>query len=241
MLITSGKGGSGKSTFAVNCGAALTQLGQKVLLIDADAGLRALDLMLSVTEKVVYDLSDVLAGRCEPVRAIVETDVPGLYLMSAPAKVCEGAMDSESFRQLCQGLTHYYDFVLIDSPAGVGGGARTAAAAADTAIIIATGDPVCVRDADRIASAVLACGVVNIRLVINRLNMRIIRKNPAFNLDRIIDMTAVQLIGIVPEDEAVTEAVYSGRPVAFSRKGASQAFRNIAGRLLGEDVPLMKL
>ena len=241
ILITSGKGGSGKSTLAVNVGASLAMRGLKVLLIDADAGMRALDLMLGLSGKVVYDIADILAGRCEPVRAILESPVNQLHLLPAPQTTAVELIEPEGIKRLCRGLSHYYDFVIIDSPAGSGAGAVTAAAPAEKALIVTTADPVSVRDADRMASILFSLGVHDLRLVINRVVPKLVRKRALPDLDRVIDGAALQLIGVVPEDERVAACACVGRPAVPYPKGAAVAFRNIAGRLNGEEVPLMKL
>lgn len=240
ILVTSGKGGSGKSTFAVNCGAALAREGKSVLLVDTDAGLRALDLMLGVSDQVVYDLKNVLAGECETFKAILSTDVQNLFLLPAPQSVSCEFLDGAVLKRLCRGLAGYYDFVMVDSPAGVGSGARIAAACCDRAVVIATADPVCVRDADRIAAVLISMGINNIRLVINRVNPRLVRRKEMPDLDAVIDGAALQLIGVVPEDEAVTMAAFAGRALS-GRSSAARAYANIAARLCGRDVPLMKL
>lgn len=241
ILVTSGKGGAGKSTFAVNCGAALASAGKSVLLVDTDAGLRALDLMLGVSDKVVYDLKNVLAGECETFKAILSTNVANLFLLPAPQSVSCEYLDSAVLKRLCSGLAGYYDFVMVDSPAGVGSGARIAAACCDSAVVVATADPVCVRDADRIASVLIETGIRHIRLVINRVNARLVRRKAFPDLDAVIDGAAIQLIGVVPEDEAVTMAAFSGRALAGGRSQAARAYANIAARLCGREVPLLKL
>lgn len=241
ILIASGKGGCGKSTLAVNCGAVLAGLGRKVLLIDTDAGLRALDMLLSVSDRVVYDLSDVLASRCEPVKAIVATAVAGLELLPAPSEAYDGVFEPEGFRKLCKGLARYYDYLLLDSPAGIGAGMLTAAAAADRAVVIATADPLAVRDAGRVAQVLRGLGMADIRLVLNRVVPSLIRRKTAYSLDGAIDGASIRLLGIVPEDRRVTVAGYEGKPVAPGRKGAGAAFSNIARRIDGEDIPLMNL
>lgn len=241
ILIASGKGGTGKSTFAVNCGAALARLGRKVLLIDADAGLRALDLMLGASDRVIYDLNDVLAGVCEPVRAILSTREPGLFLLPAPQSVSSEYLDGNEFKRLCRGLSRYYDYLFIDSPAGVGPGAQIAAAACERAMVVSTIDPVCVRDADKVAGMLLGLQVTDIRLVLNRVNSRLIRTGHVPNLDAAIDGAALQLIGVVPEDEGIMIAACEERPLFPNEKGAARAFANIALRLEGRDIPLMKL
>lgn len=240
ILVTSGKGGSGKSTFSANVGVALARMGKRVLLIDTDTGLRALDLMLSVADRVVYDLSDVLLGRCETIKAIVETDIENLSLLPAPT--LEGEFSGSGIEKLCRGLAQYYDYVLIDSPAGVGSGMEAAAAGADRAVVVSTADPVSIRDADQVARVLLRRGITDIRLVINRIVPKLVRKKAPGGLDRAIDMAALRLLGIVPEDAKVTASVYTGKPAALLKKSAAAtAFGNIARRITGEDVPLMKL
>lgn len=238
VLFASGKGGVGKSSLAAGCGYALAQRGRKTLLVDADSGLRAQDLLLGVADRTVFDVGDVLAGRCEPGRAIIETSYPGLHLLPA---MLEGEPEAEAFRELLRGLAHFYGFVLVDAPAGVGAGVKAPAGAADTAVLVTTPEPVAVRDAGRAAQILRAQGVPELRLVINRVEPRLIRKKVLPNLDDVIDAAAVRLLGAVPEDKQVVAAAVLGRPVSLLRHGAGQAVRNIAARLDGEEVPLMKL
>jgi septum site-determining protein MinD len=249
ILVTSGKGGSGKSTLTVNCGVALAESDKKVLLIDADIGLRSLDLMLGVSDIVVYDLNDVLSGRCEPVKAIMNTSINNLQLLPAPQSTVTEDIEGNEMKRLCKGLSHYYDYVIIDSPAGIGQSTITAAMGCDRAIVVATADPVCIRDADKIAVMLTKIGITNIRLVLNRINPALIRKKFIPYLDAAIDGAALQLIGVIPEDEQVTIASFTGKILTSKlhygnniiHKGASQAFMNIANRLEGRDIPLMKL
>lgn len=222
---------------------ALSLLKNRVLLIDTDAGLRALDIMLGISDRVVYDLADILSGRCEPAKAIVKTPWGRLSLLPAP--VVEDECDSaEALSELCKQLRQCFDFIFLDSPAGMGKWARAAAAAADQAILVVTPDPVCIRDADRMAGHVLSRHVDDIRLVINRVQPNILRKKLDGGLDVIIDAASVQLIGIVPEDRQISLAAYDGKPVVqtlHTRGGAAEAYCNIARRLCGEDVPLMDI
>lgn len=241
ICITSGKGGTGKSSFAANCGAALARNGRRVLLIDADAGLRSLDLMLGASESLVFDLGDVLAGRCEPVKAIVPTSEPGLTLLSSPQDSSEDNLDEEAFVRLAKGLSHYYDFVMIDSPAGLGECAQAAAKAASRAVVIATPDPVSARNAEKASRMLEKCGVTDARLVLNRVTPGFIRAGLLMNLDDAIDCASLQLIGVVPEDPDIPAAAFRGQPLRPGKKGAALAYRNIAGRIEGEDIPLMKL
>ncbi|ADU25875.1 AAA family ATPase [Ethanoligenens harbinense] len=241
ISVTSGKGGTGKSTFTVNCGAALALSGKTVLLVDADAGLRSLDIMLRVSDQVVYDLADILQGRCEPAKAIVKTPWNRLSMIPAPAADEETGC-ADALQKLCRGLCQYYDFILLDSPAGMGTWAKATAAAADLAILVVTPDPVCIRDADRMAGRVLSGLVPEIRLVINRVQPQLLRKKLDGGLDVIIDAAAVQLLGVVPEDRRIALAAYDGDPIVHTpdaHGGAAEAYCNIARRLLGEDIPLM--
>jgi septum site-determining protein MinD len=240
VLIASGKGGVGKSTLAVNCGAALAARGRKVLLIDSDAGLRSLDLMLAVSDRVIYDIGDVLSGRCEPARAIIVTDCHNLHLMSAPQTELAEMTDISAMRTLYKGLSRYYDYVIVDSPAGIGLGVTVPAQAADSAVIVTTNDHVCIRDAGRMAQALRSRGILKISLVINRVDLKLIRKKIMPDLDEVIDGAAVQLLGVIPEDKRVIMAASAGKPVVVLRRGAAAAFSNIAARLDGEDIPLMK-
>lgn len=241
LLVTSGKGGSGKSTFTVNCGTALAQRGRKVLLVDADAGLRSLDLMLGISDRVIFDLGDVLSGRCEPAKAIIVTDCHNLHLLPAPQTDCTDMTDSAAIDKLYKGLATYYDYVFIDSPAGTAANVTVPAAIAQCTIVVATADSVCIRDAERLSQVIRECGATNLRLVLNRVDAKLIRKKVLPDLDTAIDGTSVQLIGVVPEDRRVIMASAVGKPVTIFHGGAATAFQNIAARLDGENIPLMKL
>lgn len=241
VLVTSGKGGSGKSTFSVNCASALAKRGRKVLLIDADTGLRSLDLMLGISDRVNYDLGDVLAGRCETGKAIIVTDSHDLHLMPAPASLSEDMKNSEIISKLYRGLTFYYDYVFVDSSAGINEGVMAPAREADISVVVATDDNVCIRDAGRVSQILREHGAENIRLVLNRVQPKLIRKNVLPNLDEAIDNAAAQLLGIVPEDKHITLAAAHGRSVLMFRSQAAKAFLNIAARLDGEDIPLMNI
>lgn len=241
ILIASGKGGSGKSTFTVNCGTALAQRGHKVLLIDADIGLRSLDLMLAVSDRVVFDIGDVLSGRCEPGKAIIVTDCHNLHLLPASQTECDDMTDSAVIGKLYRGLAEYYDYVFVDSPAGVGAIVTAPAGIAACTVAVATADSICIRDAEHLSRMLRAHGAKNIRLVLNRVEPKLIRKKVMPDLDAAIDGATIQLLGVIPEDKHVFMAAAAGKPVTVLRKGAAQAFRNIAARLDGEEIPLMRL
>lgn len=238
-VVTSGKGGAGKSTVTAGLGAALAAAGRKVLLVDGDAGLRSLDLIMGIADGTVYDLSDVFSGRCEPIRAIYPSPVyEGVSVIPAPVSLDRLCPPRDMVR-LCRGFARYYDEVLIDCPAGVGPGFTTATAAAERALIVTTPDMVCARDA-YVVSELLEERHIPARLIINRLRATPILKGTTPDVDEIIDLCGVQLIGLVPEDEALTTASGNGRPLP-ARSAATDCFDNIARRLLGEAVPLAKL
>ena len=238
-VVTSGKGGAGKSTVTAGLGCALAKRGQRVLLVDADAGLRSLDLMLGIGDNAMYDLADVFAGRCEPIRAMYPSPIcEGVSVLPAPTGL-DACCRPEEMRKLCRGLTRYYDQVLIDCPAGVGKGFLTAVAGADQAVVVTTPDMVCARDA-QIVGGLLAARQLPARLVINRLRPRLICRGRLPDVDTVMDTSGIRLLGLVPEDELVATSCAYGRPLP-ENCAAGLCFDNIARRLLGEDVALAKL
>ncbi|MCI8440910.1 MAG: septum site-determining protein MinD [Provencibacterium sp.] len=235
-LVTSGKGGAGKSTVSVYSAAALVRRGRRVLLLEMDAGLRGLDILLGVCDRTVFDMSDVLEGRCEPVKAIVECAwCPGLHLMPAPLDrsffPCSGDL-----ARLCRGLSSYYDYLLIDTPAGLGIGFEVSLSVAQSAFIVATPDPVAVRDAASVAALIFERGLTDVKLLINRLPPRP-GQMLVSDLDSCIDTVGAQLIGVIPEERALAAASARGGELpADSPAGAE--FLRIAGRIEGEYTPL---
>ena len=238
-VVTSGKGGAGKSTVSAGLGYALAAAGASVLLVDGDAGLRSLDLMLGIGQDVVLDLSDIFAGNCEPVKAVYTSRFSDrLALLPAPSRL-EGLCSPADLRRLCRGFARLYDFVLIDCPAGTGTGFETAVAAAESALVVTTPDLICARDAGLVADMLEDAGVPA-RLIINRIRVSPVLQGKMPDLDTIIDTAGVQLIGAIPEDEALTIAVANGRPLPENGVAAA-CFRNIARRFCGDNVPLMPL
>lgn len=238
VVVTSGKGGVGKSTVSVGLACQLAQMGQRVLVIDTDAGLRSLDLMLGI-DQTVYDLSDIFARRCETSAAIYESPVcENVFMIPAPTSL-EELCSPKEMQYLCEGLAEVYDTVIIDCPAGIGRGFQTAIAAADRAIIVATPDAVCARDAF-ITASLLDRLDISYKMVINRLRPRAVMKSKMLDLDEVIDMAGVPLLGVIPEDEAVTLATANALPLP-KKSHAATCFRNIAERFCGKAVPLAKL
>lgn len=238
VLIASGKGGVGKSCCSVFLGQALARHGFRVLLIELDAGMRGLDLMLGMRERCPYDMGDVLKGMCDPYDAVTPSDsIHGLSLLSAPAGEWNEFQQADLI-WLCREISAYYDWILLDAPAGIGRGFHLGLEAADRALVVVTPDPICVRDAYT-ASVLLerARGSgFSQRLIINRVTKSAVGDSLP-DLDAVIDQAAVQLIGVVPEDSSVALSAANGVPLPASAK-AFQAFENIAWRLDGLYRPL---
>lgn len=235
-VVTSGKGGAGKSTVSAGLACALARRDRRVLLVDGDAGLRSLDVMLGIAGQAVYDLADVIAGDCAPADAVYPSPIcPNVFVMPAPVEL-ERLAKPEELAALCHRLTAFYDDVIIDCPAGIGSGFETATAAAERALVVSTPDMVCARDA-QIMARLLREKAIPARLVINRLRVRPILRGKMPDIDELIDTASLQLIGVLPEDEAVAVANAYGKPLPTDSV-ASQCFANLAARYLGEDVPL---
>ena len=243
ITVTSGKGGVGKTTSTANLGVALALREQRVVCIDADIGLRNLDVILGLENRIVYDLVDVVEGRCRLRQAMVrDKRLAELYLLPAAQTRDKTAVQPEEMVQVCEQLRPDYDFVLIDSPAGIEQGFRNAIAPADEAVIVTTPDVSAVRDADRIIGLLEASEKNSLQLLINRLRPEMVRREDMLSIDDVLDVLAIDLLGVIPEDEQVIIATNRGRPLALDgRSRAGQAYKNVAGRVMGEDVPLMSL
>lgn len=237
-VITSGKGGVGKSTVAAGLGAALERRGRRVLLIDMDAGLRSLDFMLGVSCDLVYDLSDVVTGNCEPSKAVYPCGGGnGLFLLPAPQNP-EDVVSPDIMTQLCRVFTRYYDHILIDCPAGLGRGFQAAIAPAQRALVISTPDPLCLRGTDRVRRLLEDREIPEIRLVVNRFQAKNFFRLEGFeDLDAVIDACGIQLIAVIPEDFAVARSAVKGIPVS-GKSAAAKALHRLSARLEGEDIPL---
>jgi septum site-determining protein MinD len=243
ITVTSGKGGVGKTTATANMGAALADLGHKVVCIDADIGLRNLDVVLGLENRIVYDLVDVVEGRCRLRQAMIrDKRLPELYLIPAAQTRDKSAVSPSDMIRLCDELRPEYDWILIDSPAGIERGFRNAVAPADIVIVITNPEVSAVRDADRIIGLIEAEEKGPARLVINRIKPEMVRRGDMLAVEDVLELLAVELIGMIPEDENVLMGSNRGMPVALDGKSrAGQAFRNIARRLNGEKVPFMSM
>ncbi len=243
LTVTSGKGGVGKTTATANIAAALAAEGQKVVCIDADIGLRNLDVVLGLENRIVYDLVDVVEGRCRLPQAMIrDKRLPTLFLIAAAQTRDKTAVSPSDMVRLCDELRTLCDWVLIDSPAGIERGFRNALAPADQVLVVTNPEVSAVRDADRIIGLVEAEEKGPAQLVINRLNPRMVKAGDMLTPEDVVDLLAIDLLGIVPEDEQVVVSTNRGTPVVLDGKSkAGQAFRNIAARLRGRSVPFMDL
>lgn len=237
-VITSGKGGTGKSTVTAGLGAALVRRGSRVLLIDCDAGMRGIDLMLGVSGELVFDIADIINGNCPPASAIYPCrTVPELYILPAPQNIRD-ELSPSVMKQLTRVLKGYYDHILIDCPAGIGMGFETAVAPADRAVLVTNAEPLSVRGCDKVRRKLQYCSVDDISLIINRFSEKKFRKLDAYpDLDAVIDEAGARLLGVVPEDLAGANASQKGLPIEGSMK-AAEAFDRIAARLDGKEAPL---
>ncbi len=246
IVVTSGKGGVGKTTTTANVGAALAREGEKVVVIDVDVGLRNLDVVMGLEGRVVFDLIDVLEGRCKMRQALIrDKRVENLYLLPASQTKDKESLDPKIFRPVVRHLIEDegFDRVLIDSPAGIEKGFKTAAAPAEGALVVVNPEVSSVRDADRIIGLLEADGVSENRLIINRLRPDMVKRGDMLSVDDIGEILGLRLIGIVPEDEGILVSTNIGEPVALRKEksAAGAEFRNIAKRIRGEDVPLPDL
>ncbi|MDI6769997.1 MAG: septum site-determining protein MinD [Anaerolineales bacterium] len=243
LTIASGKGGVGKTTAVANIGVALAARGHKVICVDSDIGLRNLDVVMGLENRIVYDLVDVVEGRCRLRQAMIrDKRVPELYLIPAAQTRDKSAVSPSDMIHLCNELRPECDWVLIDSPAGIERGFHNAIAGADKIIVMTNPEMSAVRDADRVIGLVEAEEKGTPVLVINRLNSAMVKRGEMISVEDVLDLLAIKLLGIVPEDENVLVASNKGVPLALDGKSkAGLAFQNIARRLLGEEVPFLDL
>jgi septum site-determining protein MinD len=250
VTITSGKGGVGKTTVAANLGIALAMRGQQVVVIDADVGLRNLDVMLGLENRIVYDLVDVIEERCRLRQALVRhKQLSKLFLLPAAQTRDKSAVASEDMVRICDILREEQDFILIDSPAGIERGFRYAVAPADEILIVTNPEVPAARDADRVIGLLEAEERGPARLIINRIKADMVARGQMLSIADVVELLAIDLIGVIPEEQGMLIAANRGEPLALSYNGhgqlsharAGQAFHNVARRMLGEDVPFQPL
>jgi septum site-determining protein MinD len=243
ITVTSGKGGVGKTTTTANIGVALARLGKKVVVVDADIGLRNLDIIMGLENRIVYDLVDIVEGRAKLKQALIKhKQFPDLYLIPAAQTRDKTAVSPSDMVALANELRKEFDFIVIDSPAGIERGFRNAVAPAEEVLIVTNPEVSAVRDADRIIGLIEAENKGPAKLILNRVKIDMIKKGEMLSPDDVTDILAIKIIGIVPEDEYVVPSSNSGVPVTLNDQSrAGQAFQNIARRLCGENVPFMNL
>ncbi len=241
IVITSGKGGVGKTTTTANLGMGLAMRGKKVVLVDTDTGLRNLDLLLGLENRIMYDLIDVTQGRVPYKKALVRhKKQENLFLLPTSQVKDKTAVNPEELVKLCDELRQEFDFILIDCPAGIEQGFKTAIAAADCAIVVTMPEISAVRDADKIIGELGRADKENIKLVVNRIRPQMVEKGDMLDMDDINDILSIECIGQVPDDEMVVTSTNRGEPcITMEKSQAGQAYRNIVGRILGEKIPFM--
>lgn len=241
IVVSSGKGGTGKTTITAGVSSCLAAIGHRVLCIDMDIGLRNLDLSLGMSDRAVMDFSDVIEGRCSLERgAAAHPVIQGLYLLTAPVRLPPGRISPAQVVDFLGMAREHFDYILIDSPAGIGSGFQLAMAGADRGIVVATNDPSALRDAQRTVGE-LARSISTIHLVMNRIQPKLMKRLRT-TIDDAMDAAGLPLLGVVPEDPQVTLALGAGQPLVLaSRKGAAVACLNIAKRIDGQRTPLMKI
>lgn len=233
LVVASGKGGVGKSTTAVHLGDSFTKLGFKVLLLEMDSGLRGLDIMAGITKDTVFDLGDVLTARCEPIKAIrAAAFAPNLHIIPAPYS-SKFTADKADLTRLVRGLAYHYDYVLIDTPAGLGKNVDICLKVATYGIIVATPDPICARDAAALAVKFRENKTEDLGLIINKIDVKTPQKTGQMDLDEVIDTVKVRLLGALPYEEMVQR--YSAQGVRLPESmTTAKAFLNIATRISGK-------
>ena len=242
LTLTSGKGGVGKTTTTANLGTALAMAGQRVIVVDADIGLRNLDIVMGLESRVVYNLVDVIEGRCTLHESLVrDKRANELYLLPSSQTRDKTAVAPDQMMTLCEELRAIADYVLVDSPAGIELGFQNAIAAASEVVIVTTPEVSALRDADKVIFLLERDLNAHARLIINRYNPRLVRRKEMISKDDILSILSIDLLGIVPDDDQITVSANKGWPVALERKKyVSRAYHNIAQRLLGYNVPLMR-
>lgn len=242
IVITSGKGGVGKTTTTANIGAGLAQMDKKVVIIDTDLGLRNLDVVMGLENLIVYNLVDVIEGKCRLKQALIrDRRYENLYLLPSAQTRDKSAVSPGQMQKLTAELTDEFDYVLLDCPAGIEQGFKNAAAGAGRAFVVTTPEVSAIRDADRIIGLLEAGGLRDIELIINRIRMDMVKRGDMMSVDDVTEILSVPLLGIVPDDEQVVVGTNQGIPVIGMDAKAGKAYENICRRILGEEVPFLDL
>lgn len=243
IVVTSGKGGVGKTTTSANIGTGLAMLGKSVVIVDADIGLRNLDVVLGLENRIVYDLVDVVEGNCRLKQALIKDKRhDNLYLLPAAQTKDKTAVSPEQMLELVNGLKKDFEYIIMDSPAGIEQGFKNSIAGADLALIVTTPEISAVRDADRVIGLLESEGISNPKLIVNRIRTEMVKRGDMMTKDDIIDILAIDLLGIVPDDEGIVISTNKGEPIIMEEGTlAGRAFNNITRRITGEEVELIDL
>jgi septum site-determining protein MinD len=243
IVVTSGKGGVGKTTTTANIGTGLAMLGYKVVVVDTDIGLRNLDVVMGLENRIVYDIVDVVEGTCRLKQALIKDKrFEGLYLLPAAQTKDKTAVSPEQMIDLVNKLKEEFDYIIIDSPAGIEQGFKNSIAGADEAFIVTTPEVSAVRDADRVIGILEAHGLHNPKLIINRIRYDMVKRGDMMNVEDIVDILAIDLLGVIPDDEAIVISTNKGEPVVAEEKPlAAKAYRNICDRITGKEVEFLDL
>lgn len=243
IVITSGKGGVGKTTTAANIGTALSLLGKKIVIVDADIGLRNLDVVMGLENRIVYDIVDVTEGICRLKQALIKDKrYEGLYLLPAAQTRDKTSIKPKQMYDLCKKLSEDFDYTLIDCPAGIEQGFKNAIAGADHAIVVTAPEISAVRDADRIIGLLEAHEIENPKLIVNKVRIDMVKKGDMMDIDDMIDILSIELLGVIPDDPSIVISTNRGEPAVTDENSlAGQAFRNIAQRITGSEVSFLDL
>lgn len=240
IVVTSGKGGVGKTTTSANVGTGLAILGKRVVLIDTDIGLRNLDVVMGLENRIVYNLVDVVEGNCRMKQALIKDKrYPNLFLLPSAQTRDKTAVNPEQMKKLVDDLKDDFEYILLDCPAGIEQGFQNAIAGADRALVVTTPEVSAIRDADRIIGLLEAADMKDIDLIVNRVRMDMVRRGDMMSIEDVMDILAVNIIGAIPDDEDIVISTNQGEPLVGLNSAAGQAYMNICRRLTGEHIPLM--